>query len=41
MTKSDPSDVDAKYRAGIGIMLLNGRNEVFVANRIDMPGEAW
>jgi len=25
------------YRPGVGIMLLNGVNEVFIAHRIDMP----
>ena len=29
------------YRAGVGIMLLNARGEVFVAKRIDMTSEAW
>lgn len=29
------------YRPGVGIMLLNAANEVFVAKRIDMTSEAW
>ena len=29
------------YRRGVGMMLLNARNEVFVAKRIDMTSEAW
>lgn len=29
------------YRSGVGILLLNARNEVFVAKRIDMTSEAW
>lgn len=29
------------YRLGVGIMLLNASNEVFVAQRLDMPGDAW
>ena len=29
------------YRRGVGIMLLNDRAEVFVAQRIDMPSNAW
>ena len=29
------------YRRAVGIMLLNPRNEVFVAQRIDFPGDAW
>ena len=32
-----PSD----YRLGVGVMLLNRNGLVFVAKRIDMPGEAW
>lgn len=29
------------YRPGVGIMLLNADNKVFVAKRIDMKAEAW
>lgn len=29
------------YRPCVGIMLLNSENKVFVAQRIDTPGEAW
>ena len=29
------------YRDGVGIMLLNPHNLVFVAKRIDMTSEAW
>lgn len=29
------------YRPGVGIMLLNPDNRVFVAKRIDMTSEAW
>lgn len=29
------------YRPGVGIMLLNRENKVFVAKRIDMRAEAW
>jgi putative (di)nucleoside polyphosphate hydrolase len=29
------------FRRGVGIMLLNHDNRVFVARRIDMPSEAW
>jgi len=29
------------YRRGVGIMLLNAVGEVLVAQRIDMPSEAW
>ena len=30
-----------RYRRGVGIMLLNPRNDVFVAQRVDFPGDAW
>jgi putative (di)nucleoside polyphosphate hydrolase len=30
-----------EYRPGVGIMLLNRRGKVFVARRVDLPGEAW
>jgi putative (di)nucleoside polyphosphate hydrolase len=30
-----------RYRRGVGIMLLNARGEVFVAQRIGFPGDAW
>ena len=39
MTKRDFSHLP--YRRGVGIMLLNDRDEVFVAQRIDMPSSAW
>jgi putative (di)nucleoside polyphosphate hydrolase len=29
------------YRPGVGIMLLNDEGSVFVAQRIDMPSDAW
>src|SRR5262245_40836877 len=29
------------YRAGVGIMLLNSEGRVLVAQRIDIPSEAW
>jgi putative (di)nucleoside polyphosphate hydrolase len=29
------------YRAGVGIMLVNQRGQVFIAQRIDNPGPAW
>jgi putative (di)nucleoside polyphosphate hydrolase len=35
------NDRDSSYRPGIGIMLLNGRGDVFVARRTDVHGEAW
>jgi putative (di)nucleoside polyphosphate hydrolase len=30
-----------RYRRGVGIMLLDDRNRVLVAQRIDFPGDAW
>jgi 8-oxo-dGTP pyrophosphatase MutT (NUDIX family) len=32
---------DLPYRPGVGIMLLDSRGRVFVAQRIDMPSAAW
>jgi putative (di)nucleoside polyphosphate hydrolase len=29
------------YRSGVGVMLLNDAQKVFVAKRIDMTSEAW
>jgi putative (di)nucleoside polyphosphate hydrolase len=29
------------YRAGVGVMLLNARNEVWVGRRIGFPDDAW
>lgn len=37
-TSSEPGGA---YRRGVGIMLLNDRNEVFVGQRVDAEGEAW
>lgn len=39
MTQRDYSHLP--YRRGVGIMLLNRENDVFVAQRIDMPSSAW
>lgn len=30
-----------EYRLGVGIVVLNADNKVFVAQRIDNPGAAW
>jgi putative (di)nucleoside polyphosphate hydrolase len=30
-----------RYRRGVGIMLINGRSEIFIAKRNDVAGEAW
>ncbi|HUA55388.1 MAG TPA: RNA pyrophosphohydrolase [Candidatus Sulfotelmatobacter sp.] len=32
---------DAGYRRGVGIMLINAAGLVFVAQRLDMPSDAW
>lgn len=32
---------DSEYRNGVGIMLLNRQGQVFVAQRVDVNGEAW
>ena len=32
---------DAAYRRGVGIMLFNATGLVFVAQRLDMPSDAW
>jgi len=32
---------DGAYRKGVGVMLLNRRNEVFVGQRADAQHEAW
>ena len=34
-------DAASQYRSGVGIMLLNPRNEVLVGRRVHGPGEAW
>ncbi len=39
MTPIDPMRLP--YRSGVGIMLLNALGDVFVAQRIDMPSDAW
>lgn len=36
-----PTDHRNGYRRGVGVMLLNGKNEVFVGQRSDAKGEAW
>jgi putative (di)nucleoside polyphosphate hydrolase len=42
MGAENPATIkDAEYRPCVGIMLLNHRGEVFVAQRIDMPTKAW
>ena len=41
MRQSAPPAGNGEYRPGVGIMLLNSERQVFVARRVDMPGEAW
>jgi putative (di)nucleoside polyphosphate hydrolase len=38
---SKKTDLPRAYREGVGLMLLNPRREVFVAQRLDMPSDAW
>jgi putative (di)nucleoside polyphosphate hydrolase len=33
--------LDASYRPGVGIVLLNNRDQVFVGRRIDVEKDAW
>jgi putative (di)nucleoside polyphosphate hydrolase len=30
-----------RYRPGVGVLLLNPRNEIFVAQRLDFRSDAW
>lgn len=39
MTSEDPPR--RPYRRGVGAVLINAEGKVFVARRIDTPGEAW
>jgi len=41
MSKATASAAAPRYRRGVGIMLLNKRNEVFVAQRHDFSTDAW
>jgi putative (di)nucleoside polyphosphate hydrolase len=41
MRRNAPPAGEVGYRPGVGIMLLNPQGEVFVARRVDLPGEAW
>ncbi|WP_374307217.1 RNA pyrophosphohydrolase [Dongia sp.] len=42
MTTLSDAEIDLlPYRRGVGIVLLNGKDEVFVAQRIDSPVPAW
>ena len=39
-TKTSPKS-SLPYRFGVGAMVLNAEGKVFVAKRIDNPGDAW
>ncbi|WP_303984111.1 RNA pyrophosphohydrolase [Dongia mobilis] len=42
MSKLTDAEIDAlPYRRGVGIVLLNGNDQVFVAQRLDNPEPAW
>lgn len=41
MTTSPEEIARLPYRPGVGLMLLNRENQVFVAQRIDMPRPGW
>ncbi len=41
MPPTPPDRAALPYRPCVGVMLLNKRNEVFVAQRIDTRAEAW
>jgi putative (di)nucleoside polyphosphate hydrolase len=40
MSEEAHIEIGNEYRKGVGIMLINGKGQVFVAQRIDTPG-AW
>jgi putative (di)nucleoside polyphosphate hydrolase len=39
--RASRATLDANYRSGVGIMLLNNRNQIFVGRRIDIKQDAW
>ena len=41
MDKMNKNYVDLPLRSGVGIVLLNRENKVFVAKRIDNPKNFW
>lgn len=41
MTGRDEAHTSRPYRTGVGAVLFNGAGQVFVARRIDTPGDAW
>lgn len=38
---TDDPGADPAYRPCVGVMLIDAKGRVFVARRIDTPGEAW
>ncbi len=38
---NDNKPTDGRYRLGVGLMLLNRRREILVAQRIDFKSDAW
>lgn len=41
MTAANETKQKGQYRLGVGMVLLNRDDQVFVAQRIDNPGPAW
>lgn len=41
MSKDKAKSKDLPYRLGVGAVLFNAKGQVFVAKRIDTPGDAW
>jgi len=41
MSKNSTKSEDLPYRLGVGAVLFNAKGQVFVAKRIDTPGDAW
>ncbi|PHS77511.1 MAG: RNA pyrophosphohydrolase [Rhodospirillaceae bacterium] len=41
MSKDNGKSKDLPYRLGVGAVLFNAEGQVFVAKRIDTPGDAW
>lgn len=41
MTRPASGRESLPYRPCVGLMLLNARGDVFVAQRLDMPSDAW
>jgi len=41
MSKKTSTKQELPYRLGVGVVVLNAADQVFVAQRIDTPGDAW